>query len=211
VRKRTGQEGFGLIELVVVAAVMGLLLALAVPSFADYQRRQQARSQAQRIADALGQARSLAIKEGNPYFVVFTDTGTVQVVDDDNGDYQIGGGELTVDVDYAAGSSTQVTYYGAIAGPPAATATAEDGGGAIPSTGTTFPDDVATGFPAVGFTAQGFPVSLPAVVGDPPGDPGSGGGSYYVTDNDNAVYAVTLLPLGGIRVRVFRPTIGDWF
>jgi prepilin-type N-terminal cleavage/methylation domain-containing protein len=211
VRNRSGQQGFGLIELVVVSAVMALLLALAVPSFADYQRRQQARSHVQRIADALSQARSLAIKEGNPYFVLFTDTGTVRVVDDDNGDYQIGAGEITADVDYAAGTSAQVTYYGAIAGPPSATAVPEDGGGTIPATGTTFPDDPASGFPAVGFTAQGFPVSLPAVIGNPPGDPGTGSGSYYVTDNDDVVYATTLLPLGGVRVRAFRPSIGDWF
>jgi type II secretory pathway pseudopilin PulG len=198
------------VEIAVVLGLIGVFLAITIPSLGAYQRRQDARRHAQRIADTLGSARALAIKEGNPYYVLFQTNGSLQIVDDDDGDYQADGGEVTSTLGYAAGSDPKVTYYGALAGPPTATQVPEDGGGAIPDTGTTFPDDPVSGLPGVGFTARGFPVSLPPVIGDPPGAVGSGSGSYYVTDNRDVVYAATVLPLGGIRVRVFRPSLGDW-
>ncbi len=65
--------------------------------------------------------------------------------------------------------------------------------------------------PAIVFTVQGLPVSMPAFVTGPIGAPGSGQGTYYVTDNTDVVYAASLSPLGATKLRVFRPTIGDWF
>lgn len=204
------QDGFTLVEIAVVLGLIGVMLAITIPNITAYQRRQDARSHAQRVADALASARALAIKEGNPYYVLIQSNGSLQIVDDDDGDYQADGGEATSTIGYAAGSDPKVTYYGALARPPAATRVPEDGGGAIPDTGTTFPDDPVSGLPAIGFTARGFPVSLPPAIGDPPGAVGSGAGSYYVTDNREVVYAATVLPLGGTRVRVYRPTLGDW-
>lgn len=212
-RAREGEAGMTLIEVALVVAVVGVLLALAVPNMSAYQRRQDARHVAQRISDALNNARSLAIKEGNPYFVLFLPSGSLRIVDDDDWDYAVDSGELTTDFGAPAGTDPDVTFYNAVASPPAASRVVEDPSASspIPSTGVTFPVDAATTWPAVGFTTQGFPVSLPPSGGSDPGDVGTGVGSYYVTDNDTVVYAATLLPLGGTRVRVFRPTIGDWY
>jgi hypothetical protein len=44
-----------------------------------------------------------------------------------------------------------------------------------------------------------------------PGTPGGGQGTYYVTDNQDVVYAATVLPLGTTRVRIWRPGSGDWY
>ncbi len=43
-----------------------------------------------------------------------------------------------------------------------------------------------------------------------PGNPGSGAGTFYVTDNNKTVYAVALLPLGGVRVRVLDSSTNTW-
>ena len=46
---------------------------------------------------------------------------------------------------------------------------------------------------------------------DTPTDWASGAGSYYVTDGHEQIYAVTLLPFGGVRARAWRPATGDWY
>jgi prepilin-type N-terminal cleavage/methylation domain-containing protein len=205
------EDGVTLLEIMVVVALVAVFAVLALPSISAYKRRQDAREHTQRVAGMIANARSLAVKEGNPYFVlVDPNTGNLQIVDDDNGDWQITGGELTTTVTYTAGAHPDVTLYNLRPSPPAATLVPEEGPGPIPGSGTSFPTDVS-GTPGVGFTSQGFPVSLPTVVGGNPGAPGTGQGSYYVTDNANVVYAMTLLPLGGIRVRVYRPQTNDWF
>jgi hypothetical protein len=61
-----------------------------------------------------------------------------------------------------------------------------------------------TNVPAIGFNSQGIPVSLAT-----PTQWGTGAGAYYITDNYRSVYAVVVLPLGGIRVRVLSLD-GTW-
>lgn len=203
------RSGFTLVEFVIVIAIIGILTALMVPSFDRYFRRQDARSHVQKIAGVLQEARSQAVSEGNNYFVLFDSGGVpgqVLVVDDDDNDWQQTGGETTRLVRWNPNSRQEVTTYGAGTSTPPAVTVPEDGGGPIPLSGTTIPLDGVTGLPAVGFNPQGIPVAL--------GTPtiwGSGAGSYYVTDNDQHVFAVTLLPLGGVRVRGFRPGLNDWF
>jgi type II secretory pathway pseudopilin PulG len=203
--------GFTLVEMCVLFGLIGALTAFAVPTFNAYQRRQDARTQAQHMSDTLAGARALAIKEGNPYLVLFETDGSVTVIDDDDGDFQTDGGELVRTIPLPPGHEGVGPWQ---TGAPAAAPVPEDvdaGYAAIPDGGVTFPDDLVRAQPGIGFNSQGFPIKLPEALGDPPGDPGTGSGSFYATDNDDVVYAATLLPLGGTRVRIFRPSIGDWF
>jgi prepilin-type N-terminal cleavage/methylation domain-containing protein len=206
------EKGFTLIEIAVVLGVVALLVAVTVPNITAYMTRQEARGRAQQIADAIGTARSSAIREGNNYFVLFhaPSTGSVTIVDDDNNDWQVSTGETVTVIDRDAWTDANVTPYGELSSPPAATRVPEDTPGTIPtsspSIGATFPVDGGSGNPAVGFNSRGVPVDL-----NSPTVWGSGQGSFYVTDNDQAVYAVTLLPLGGTRLRAYRPDDGVWY
>jgi prepilin-type N-terminal cleavage/methylation domain-containing protein len=199
--------GFTLIELAIVLAVVAILTAFVVPSFDAYARRSDARKHVQKIASALQDARSQAVRDGNNVIVLFDADGVpgqLTLIDDDDNDWTADGGEITRSVPWDSDVHPMVTSYGASSTPPSAAAVPEDGGGTIPGN-TTFAIDLVTGLPAVGFNPQGIPVAL-----DTPNDWSTGAGSYYITDGDQAVYAVTLLPLGGVRVRVYRPTLGDW-
>jgi type II secretory pathway pseudopilin PulG len=202
--------GFTLVEMCVLFGLIGAITAFAVPTFSAYQRRQDAREQAQYVSDTLDQARTLAIKESNPYIVLFESDGSLTVIDDDDGDWETDAGELQRTIRPPAAHGGVGPWQ---TGSPAASPVPEDedaGITSIPNGGVTFPEDEVREMPGIGFTTQGFPISLPPTVTDPPGAPGSGAGTYYITDNDDAVYAATLLPLGGTRLRLYRPSIGDW-
>jgi type II secretory pathway pseudopilin PulG len=201
--------GFTLVELAVIFGLIGFLAMLAVPSLISYQRRQDAREQAQFAADTLEGARALAIQEGNPYIVLFEADGSLTVIDDDDGDFATDAGEVTRTMVPPQGNPEVGPWQ---TGSPSAAVVPEDIAlGTIPDGGVTFPDDVVRGQPGIGFNPQGFPISLPVALGGPPGAPGTGAGSLYITDNDDVTYAATLLPLGGTRVRLFRPSLGDWY
>lgn len=214
--KDTGQfkdaRGFTMLEVMVVLAVMAIALAVAIPNLTSYQLRQNARGRTQQIADALTTARGKAIREGNNYFVLFhTPTiGSLTIVDDDNNNWLADSGEETTVVDRSIWTNARVTPYGELPNPPAASAVAEDGGGTIPvapsvAVGTTFPIDVPSNTAAVGFNSRGVPVDL-----NTPTVWGSGQGSFYITDNENSVYAITLLPLGATRLRAYSEG-GSWY
>jgi prepilin-type N-terminal cleavage/methylation domain-containing protein len=200
------KDGVTLIELVIVVAIIAVLIGISVPTMGRHFRRQDARHHAQKIASAIQDARSRAVKEGNNYFLHFDfgGQGQVRIVDDDDNNWALNGTEQVGMVTWELGSDPQVTRYGATAGPPPANTVPEDGGGAIPATGYTLPTD-ATLLPAIGFNTRGIPVALTTT-----GDWSSGFGSYYVTDNGSTVYAITVLPLGGVRVRVYEPGTANW-
>lgn len=202
------ERGVTLIEMGIVLAIIAVMSSLAAPALGRYFRRQDARSHTAKIASVLSEARSRAVKDGNNFFVLFNTGGVLgqlRIVDDDNNDWQEGAGEQARTVSWDPGSHPQVTLYGALPGPPAANAVPEDGGGAIPVTGTTLPIDPITALPAVGFNSRGIPVALAT-----PNNWSTGAGSLYITDNSDVVYAVTLLPLGGVRVRAFEAGTATW-
>lgn len=200
-------RGFTLIEFAIILGIIGVLTAFVAPSFQAYARRKDARRHVQRIASVLQEARSQAVRQGNNFIILFDSgaPGQIRLIDDDDNDWQEGAGEVARVIGWQMGSHPGVTSYANSATPPAANAVPEDGGGAIPAGGTSFPIDAISGLPAVGFTPQGVPVDLGT-----PANWGSGAGTYYITDSVQTVYAATLLPLGGVRVRVFRPGLGDW-
>lgn len=68
------QKGVTMIEMVVVAVVIGLMAALAVPSFYNYSSKLEAKNTARNIVSTLRMARSKAISERVQYGVFFDAT-----------------------------------------------------------------------------------------------------------------------------------------
>lgn len=64
-------HGFTLIEVAFVLAVVGILLAAAVPSYADYLARQRLRHVAEMLEQDLRRARTMSVEEGRNIHVGF--------------------------------------------------------------------------------------------------------------------------------------------
>ena len=230
-----GSAGFTLIELVMVLAIIGVVSAFAMPSFTRYRNQEEAKEGTARVAALLRQARSDAMKTGIPHFVLFwpnprfpapttLPTTVMMIVRDTNGNFQVDAGETTRNVDVRDFNlkAGVVTGYNApgIAGPHGAGRRCCDANvvltlAGVPINGTDFQQDQFPNFPAghtapttlygIGFTTRGIPVDL-----DRSTTLGSGAGTFYVTDNQFSVYAVTVGGLGEIRVRTYVPTNDTW-
>lgn len=75
-RARLKTQGFSLIELMVALTIMGLLIALGIPSFVDWIRNIKIRSAAEAFTASLQIARTEAIKGNTTVFYQLTDTLT---------------------------------------------------------------------------------------------------------------------------------------
>lgn len=74
---RTGQQGVSIIELMIAVAIMGILLALGLPSFKDYLANVKVRSMAEAYLAGLQNARGEAVKRnGGVEFLVTGDNPT---------------------------------------------------------------------------------------------------------------------------------------
>jgi prepilin-type N-terminal cleavage/methylation domain-containing protein len=62
-------QGFSLVEVMSVAAVLGIVVALSFPSMNRFLDKQEAKSSATKIAGVLDEARSHAITEATPHLV----------------------------------------------------------------------------------------------------------------------------------------------
>ncbi len=74
-RSRSSRDprGFTLIELVVVIAIIGIVLLIAIPNFARMQRQARTRSALQKTAQHFKMLRERAISTGGTYAIVFPD------------------------------------------------------------------------------------------------------------------------------------------
>jgi hypothetical protein len=81
----------------------------------------------------------------------------------------------------------------------------EESVAATATNGTTFPMSEDAGVPAIAFNERGIPVSP-----DSPDEWGSGAGAVYLTDNESAVYAAVLSPMGEVGVRRYEPATASW-
>ena len=63
-RRLAGRAGLTLVEIMIVVAVAGILMAVAIPRFAEFNNRRQIRSAKLRLATAVATARQGAIQRG---------------------------------------------------------------------------------------------------------------------------------------------------
>jgi len=217
---RRPTHGFTLLELMIVLAIVGAMVAIALPGLTRYQQTETAKSGALRVAQALREARVRAMKEGIPYLVYLNpDTGadppiaplfpdqTVQrtvarIVRDSNDDQAESlGDNLAINVNVETDSLGVRAYrpgtdpYDAVAEPGMVQPAVDDVLGALVE-GSSFPLSPA-GAPATiaAFNSRGLPVRWTA-----PDTPGQGLGGYYVTDGNGNVFAAVMGPLGEVRV-----------
>lgn len=75
--------GFTMMEMVIVVVILGVIAALAIPSFLSYMPKLRAKAEARDIVSQLRLARSKAVAERRPYGVSFDlESKTVQLFGD---------------------------------------------------------------------------------------------------------------------------------
>lgn len=207
---RTGVSGFTLVELVIVLAVVGALLALAAANLLAWSENQRAATSARSVADAISLARAEAMRTGDQVLVAFDIeagltgiTSDIVIVNDGApgvADCEIDAGEIIAAIPLERGvrfGSDPNLANGAIAPDDIGTSGNQ-------SSGSSFVD---AGSPAadaswVLFGPDGMPRLFKedgAAPCDDLGAIGAGGGGIYLT-NGARDYAVVLSPLGTTRL-----------
>ncbi len=80
------QKGFTLIETIMVLAVLGIIMAIATPSFSKWKEKHQINGQAQKVYFDLMLARTSAVKNNNIVRVTFNTTSHTYTIHDDTND-----------------------------------------------------------------------------------------------------------------------------
>jgi len=214
------RRGFTLLELVVVLAIFGALLAAAVPGLERWFEDQRLKSAARGVGDSLSLARTEALRTGSVHIVFFQTDALGNLLTDADGDPV----PMLVLNDGAPGSAGQDCQIGA--GEPtrtfpaepdvswgvsAATAAApEDAGAGAIGDGSSFLEPDGDDASWVLFRPDGTPRAFGIDSGTcTVGDLGSGGGGLYLT-NGRRDYAVVLAPLGGVSVNAWDVTRNAW-
>lgn len=108
----TRRDGFSLIELMIVLAIAGILIAVGVTNYANWARRESVRAGARDVAMALQRAKGQAVKRGRNTILSFNApaANSYQIVDDANNNCVADGGETVL---FQSSLPTGVTSLGA--------------------------------------------------------------------------------------------------
>jgi type II secretory pathway pseudopilin PulG len=218
------RDGWTLIEILTILAIVGVMSTMAVASLRSYSRREDIRRAARSVSSLLETARSEAITTGRMTWVVFkeptngvaapfVDGQYAALIRDTNNDLQPTTDDAFTPVSLPPGPSGDTYLYDPSKAPyggvalPAMDESKDIPDGTLANTvdGTTLNVDIFLQVPAVGFNPQGFPVKVQSAL-----DAGSGSGAVYLSDNDAAVVAVLVEPLGQIRTLVWDNATGKW-
>lgn len=91
------ERGFSMIELLVVAAVFTVVLALSLPAFNKSRKTVKLMNATREVSSTMKLARSRAVATSNPVIVEFDgDAGTFQAYEDANGNATHDAGEVIV-------------------------------------------------------------------------------------------------------------------
>jgi type II secretory pathway pseudopilin PulG len=214
-----------MIEIAIVLAIIGVVTALTLPNVSRFFENANGRAAAKSVADAFNFARAQAIRTGNNHVVFFAVGGAGDVDGNDLlgadgrampilvlNDGRPGSADQDCAID--AGEETFVfaaqpgVGWGHNSAPASEEAPDDDAVSSIPSAGSSFFEpDGATAATWVLFRPDGVPVAVDTDCNE--GRLGTGGGTIYLW-TDNRDYAVTLAPLGGVRVHVWNPSTGAW-
>jgi prepilin-type N-terminal cleavage/methylation domain-containing protein len=221
------RTGFTMLEVVVVAGIVGLIAAMAVPSWRATVANNRLREAAGDVADALAGARGRAIASGNR-FVIYFNTG-INAGQDVCGNDLVdalgnpvpililndgppGGADSNCCIDAGEEVRTLPAAVGVEWGVDFAGAAAP--GDADPAVnfaaGSSFADPAGAPTEWVAFRPDGIPVGFADTGGAcAPGMTGTGGGAIYVNNNRRDI-GVVLSPLGGVKVFLFERGGAVW-
>jgi type II secretory pathway pseudopilin PulG len=214
-----------MIEIAIVLAIIGVVTAMALPNVSSYLENSNGRAAAKSVADAFNFARAQAIRTGNNQIVFFAingagDTAGNSLVSADGrampililNDGRPGSPDQNCEID--AGEETIVfdaqrgVGWGHNTAPLAGVAPDDANSTTIPTLGSSFlAPNGTTRVSWVQFRPDGVPVAIDSACNA--GRLGSGGGTIYLW-TESRDYAITLAPLGGVRVHVWDPAAGAW-
>jgi prepilin-type N-terminal cleavage/methylation domain-containing protein len=204
-RKRPTHQGFTLLELMIVMAIVGVMAAVAIPGLARYRAVEDAKTNVTIASAALREARISAVKEGRTYFVQFNGDNAIQLIQDTNRNGILEASDVRRAVNFLTVNNGRVRAYLTTTDARFNLASQPDYVGGVlgsASRGATFPrvPNTAAGLPTAAFNTRGIPFDInnPATV------PGGLGG-YYVTDGNLALFGAVLTGLGEVRVRTLDP------
>jgi prepilin-type N-terminal cleavage/methylation domain-containing protein len=66
-------QGFSIFELITVMAVMGVMVAIAMPMMTSYRRKEDTRGAAQKVSSVVTEARARAISSGRMTFLLLAE------------------------------------------------------------------------------------------------------------------------------------------
>lgn len=224
-RPAVSSQGFTLIEVAIALAIIGVITAVALPNVSRYMENANGRRAAKSVADAFNFARAQAIRTGNNHLVFFAaggagDTAGHSLTGADGravpilvlNDGRPGSADQNCEID--AGEETIVfdaqdgVGWGNNSAPSTEEAPEETAVTSIPSSGSSFfAPNGTTAVTWVQFRPDGVPVAVDNSC--TAGRLGTGGGTIYLW-TQNRDYAVSLSPLGGVRVHVWNPATGAW-
>ncbi len=195
------QNGFTLIELMIVVAIMGIASLVTVPRFIDWLEDIRVKDAARGVADAFALARVEAIRNQNNQIVSFQSNTTVTILDDTDNDGVADVGE----------SVTTVTAQQGVT-PGASAALSNVPGDPDPqnefSNGLTFIGLDSNPTNSLAFLPTGIPVVF-STSPFTPGAVGSGSGGVYLT-NGRRDYAIVLNAMGGVAVGKWSRSDAEW-